>query len=286
VNAHESPRENSAEVPSSPRAAGEPVTPAAPDGSQGSRRTAAVAAVSAVIVLFIVLSPWPLLEKLRLVGYACCAQAQARTLRIGGEYMPLDARDAGIYLAFLLGLSMALVAGRVRSGRWPPGNLAALLGGLFVAMVLDGINSSFETRGLHGLYHTTNALRVITGVGAGMALALLGLPLVNRVIWRTPDNDAVASDYGELAGFIVAAAVLIGVLLAPPARLFYPLSVLSVIGVLVGWACINGTVMAVATRREHSAITLSDGALFLLAGVALSLVEIWIVGTIRAATSH
>ncbi len=287
VNAHESPRENSAGTAPSPRAAGEPIAPAAPEGSQGAgRRTVAVAAVSAVIVLFIVLSPWPLLEKLRLVGYACCAQAQARTLRIGGEYMPLDARDAGIYLAFLLGLGMALVVGRVRSVRWPPGNLAALLGGLFVAMVLDGINSSFETRGLHGLYHTTNALRVITGVGAGMALALLGLPLVNRVIWRTPDNDAVASDYGELAGFIVAAAVLIGVLLAPPARLFYPLSVLSVIGVLIGWACINGAVVAVATRREHSAITLSDGALFLLAGVALSLVEIWIVGTIRAATSH
>ncbi len=245
-----------------------------------------MAVASAVIVLFVALSPWPLSEKLRLVGYACCAQAPARTLRIGGNYMPVDARDAGIYLAFLLGLGMALVVGRARSGRWPPANLAAVLAGLFVAMVLDGINSSFETRGLHGLYHTSNALRVITGVGAGMALVLLGLPLVNRVIWRAPDNEAVASDYGELAGFAVAAAVLIGVLLAPPARLYYPLSVLSVVGVLVGWGFINGTVVAVATRREHSAVTLSDGALFLLAGIALSLVEIWIVGSIRSATSH
>lgn len=258
----------------------------APAHHPPDRRRPIAAALALVIALFVILSPWPFDAKLRLVGYACCAQSPARTIHVGGEYMPVDARDAGIYLALLVGVAMAAVVGRLRSAEWPPRNVAALLGGLFVAMILDGINSTMQTRGLHTFYHTTNALRVVTGVGAGLALAILGLPLVNRVVWRTPDDEAVASDYGELAGFAIGAAVVIGLLLAPPARLLYPLSLLSVLGVLLGWGLVNTVIVAVATRREHRAVTFADGGLLLLAGITLSLVEIWIVGTLRSATGQ
>ncbi len=262
----------------------------APQGAgvrrSANRRGLIAALLALAAALFVALSPWPLDAKLRLVGYACCAQAPARTIRVGGALMPIDARDAGIYLAVLLGLAMTVLVGRTRSGRWPPGNVAALLAGFFVAMILDGINSSFETRGLHGLYHTTNGLRIVTGAAAGLALTVLGLPLVNRVVWRTPENEAVAGDYGELAGFAVATAVLVALLLAPPAGLYYPLSILAVLGVLVGWGLVNALIVVVATRRENRAVTLADGGLILLAGVVLSLCEIWVVGTLRAATSH
>ena len=251
----------------------------------GDRRRLIASGLGLVTLLFMALSPWPLQAKLRLVGYACCAQAPARTLRIGGQLMPLDARDAGLYLALLLGLALAWAVGRGRGGRWPAANVAVLLLGFLLAMIVDGIDSSFETRGLHALYHTTNTLRVVTGAGAGMALSILGLPLVNRVIWRAPRDDAVAADYAELAGFALAAAILVAVLLRPPAWLYYPLSVLSVVGVLLGWGLVNTVIVAVATRREQRAVTRAEGALLLLAGVVLSLCEIWAVGAIRAATS-
>jgi uncharacterized membrane protein len=266
----------------------EPSVPAADvrgRGPRGGRRPLA-AALGLSAALFIALSPWPLDAKLRLVGYACCAQAPTRTIRIGGHLMPLDARDAGIYLALLLGIAMAVAVGRGRSGRWPCRPVAALLGGLFVAMVVDGINSSFQTRGLHGLYHTTNALRIVTGAGAGLALAVLGLPLVNRIVWQRPEDEAVAADYGELAGFAVGTAVLVAVLLAPPARLYYPLSVLAVLGVVAGWGLVNGVIVAVATRSENRAITLADGGVLWLAGIVLSLCEIGIIDVVRSATSR
>lgn len=250
----------------------------------GHRRRLIAAGLGLVALLFLALSPWPLAAKLRLVGYACCAQAPARTLRIGGQLMPLDARDAGIYLALLLGLALAWLVGRGRGGRWPSANVAVLLLGLLLAMVVDGIDSSFETRGLHALYHTTNALRVVTGVGAGLALAILGLPLVNRVIWRAPRDDAVAADYAELAGFALAGAVLAAVLLGPPAWLYYPLSVLAIAGVLLGWGLVNTVIVAVAARREQRAVTRAEGGLLLLAGVVLSLCEIGAVDVIRGAT--
>ncbi len=264
---------------------GSPAPPAPQPGLFGARRRAVGAALGLIAALFVALSPWPWDAKLRTVGYACCAQAPARTIRVGGALMPIDARDAGIYLALLLGVGMAVAVGRGRSGAWPPNHISALLGGLFLAMVLDGINSSLQTRGLHGLYNTTNALRVVTGVGAGLAAAILGLPLVNRVVWRAPDDEAVAADIAELGGFVVGAAVLALVLLAPPARLYYPLSTLAVAGVLAGWGLVNAVVVTVAMRREHRAVTLADGGLLWLAGIVLSMVEIWIVGTLRAATS-
>jgi uncharacterized membrane protein len=254
-----------------------PPRPATP-----GRRRPLAAALALVALLFFVLSPWPIERKLRLVGYACCTQAPTRTIRIGGQLMPVDARDAGIYLALLLCLGMALIVGRGRGGRWPAASVAALLVGLLVAMVLDGVNSTLQTRGLHALYHTTNAIRVITGAGAGMALAVLGLPLVNRVVLRSPEDEPVASDYGDLAGFVAATGVLVALLLAPPARLYYPLSILAVAGVLAGWGLVNGVVVTVAMRLENRASTLADAGLLWLAGIVLSLFEIWLVGTLRS----
>ena len=248
----------------------------------GGRRRPLAAALGLIAALFIALSPGPLDAKLRLVGYACCAQAPARTIRIGGHLMPLDARDAGTYLALLLGIALAVAVGRGRSGRWPRRRVAALLGGLFV----DGINSSVQTRGLHSLYHTTNALRMVTGAGAGLALAVLGLPLVNRIVWQHPEDEAVAVDYGELAGFAVGTAVLVAVLLAPPAPLYYPLSVLAVLGVVAGWGLVNAVIVAVATRRENRAVSLADGGVLWLAGIVLSLSEIGIIDAVRRATSQ
>jgi len=238
-----------------------------------------------VVILFVALTPWPLDAKLRLVGAACCAQASTRTLSFGGQSMPLDARDAGLYLTLLLALSAAVVVGRGRSAHWPPRPLLALLGGLFVTMVVDGINSTLQTRGLHAFYPTTNPIRVLTGAGAGLALAVLGLPLVNRVVWRTPEDEAVLEDYTELAGFVIVAVVAVAVLLASRAWLYYPLSLLSTLGVLVGWGLVNAVVVTVATRREQRAVTGRDAALLLLAGVALTLCEVAVIDLARHATT-
>ncbi len=265
-----------------------PVVEADPAGGQrpaNQRRRAVALGLGLVVVLFVALTPWPLDAKLRLVGAACCAQAPTRTLSFGGQPMPLDARDAGLYLTLLLALGAAAVVGRGRSARWPPRPLLALLGGLLVAMIVDGINSTLQTRGLHGLYPTTNPIRVITGAGAGLSLAVLGLPLVNRIVWRGPEDEAVLEDYIELAGFVVVAVVAAAVLLASRDWLYYPLSLLSTLGVLLGWGLVNAVVVTVATRREQRATTGGDAALLLLAGVVLTLCEVAVVDVVRHATT-
>lgn len=254
-------------------------------GKGAVRRRVIAAALGLVALLFVLLSPWPFDRKLQLVGYACCAQAPARTLSIGGHLMPVDARDAGIYLGFLLVVVMAAIVGRGRAGQWPGRNATYLLVGMFAAMVLDGVNSSMQSHGAHGFYHTSNALRLVLGTGAGLALAVLCLPLVNRVLWRVPEDEAVANDPTELAGYVVAAVVLGAVLLKPNPILYYPLSLLSALGVLVAWGLVNTAVVAVAMRRERRAVTRVDGALLVLAGIVLTLCEVWAVDAIRLATA-
>ncbi len=250
------------------------------------RRPLVAAVLGAIVLLFALLSRWPLDAKLRLVGAACCAQAPTRTLVIGGSLMPVDARDAGIYLVGLLTFGMVLIVGRGRAGRFPPANVTALLAGLFMAMIIDGVNSSLQAQGLHHLYPTTNAIRVLTGAGAGLALAMLGIPVVNRVVWRRPGDESFAMSYGELAGFVAAAAVVVALLLSPRPWLYYPLSILSIVGVLAGWGLINAMIVAVATRREHRVVSMADGGLLLLAGIVLTLCEVGAIDVLRIATSH
>ncbi len=237
--------------------------------------------LGAVLVLLFALTPWPLDAKMRLVGQACCAQSAPRTLTIGGQLMPLDARDAGIYLSFLVCLLWTVLVRRSRCALLPPWPLTALLLGLLGAMVLDGFNSSAQSHGLHGLYQSNNVLRVVTGAGAGLALVLLVLPLANQVVRWAPEPEAIVDDYLDLAVYVILAVVVVAVLLASRAWLYYPLSVLASVGVVVGWSGPNALVVAVATRREHKVATRGDTARLLLAGMVLTLLEMGAIDLVR-----
>lgn len=238
-------------------------------------------AFGVVLVLLFALTPWPLDAKMRLVGQACCAQSTQRTLTIGGQLMPVDARDAGIYLSFLVCLLWTLLVKRSRCALLPPWPLTALLLGLLGAMVLDGFNSSAQSHGLHGLYQSSNALRVVTGAGAGLALVFLVLPLANQVVRWAPEPEAIVDDYLDLAVYVILAVVVVAVLLASRAWLYYPLSILASIGVVVGWSGPNALVVAVATRREHKVVTRDDALRLLLVSIVLTLLEMGAIDLVR-----
>jgi len=243
-----------------------------------------IGALGAGLALLFALTPWPLDAKLRLVGQACCAQSTTRTLSIGGQLMPLDARDAGIYLSFLFCLLWTVLVRRSRCALLPPWPLTALLLGLLGAMVLDGFNSSAQSHGLHGLYESSNVLRVVTGAGAGLALVLLVLPLANQVVRREPELEAIVDDYLDLVVYVILAVIVVSLLLASRAWLYYPLSVLASAGVVIGWSGPNALVVAVATRREHKVVTRGDTARLLLAGMVLALLEMGVIDLVRHST--
>ena len=108
-------------------------------------------ALVTVIALFVIFTPWPLPDKLRAIGHACCAQIPSHTLTLAGQAMPLDARNSSIYGAVLVVIAMTWLLGRRRAGQFVSPRLGFLLMLAVLAMIFDGFNSLAETHHLRTL---------------------------------------------------------------------------------------------------------------------------------------
>lgn len=136
------------------------------------------------------------------VGDVLCHQMVQRSLVLQGNQLPVDARMTGIFGAAVLGLGLAARPGLAREAwwfgdaflraallpeRWRPAGLgaraglaAALLAVALAPAALDVLAESLSA------YESTNALRLATGVLAGLAggLALgAGLRVFESVGW-------------------------------------------------------------------------------------------------------
>jgi uncharacterized membrane protein len=203
------------------------------------------------LALFVLFSPWPLQEKLRTIGHACCAQIPSHTIRFDGQPMPIDSRNSGIYTGVLMVVAIMWLTGRRKAALFVPPMLRNLLMLVVLAMILDGFNSLAQTHHLHTYYQPSNTIRVITGTLSGMALAILTVPLFNSLVWRNPEDLAIADDFTDLVGYLVGAVVIIITLLQAPLLLYYPMSILSILGLLVTLTFVNTCIGVVSFRREN-----------------------------------
>ena len=107
------------------------------------------------------LSGEKLIEIFNWIGSLVCHQIQDRTLQIGGVYLPVCARDTGIYLGFLIGYSLLPLRNKRAHG---PPNLYVTL-----AMVLPLIGDVATQ--ISGLRVSTNDIRLVSGLLFGTALS-------------------------------------------------------------------------------------------------------------------
>ena len=245
-----------------------------------------LATLLTAITLFIVFSPWPLYDKLHTIGRACCAQIPSHTLRFAGQPMPIDARNSGIYLGVFLVIAILWLTGRFRAGLYVPSTVRNVLLGLTAAMILDGINSFQHSHHLHGFYAESNALRAITGTLAGMSLTILVVPLFNRIVWREPEALPIAADLTDLVGYLLGALLIILALLQAPVALYWPLSILSIAGLLITLTMVNTAIILVSLRRERTITTVASLAIPALSGLVFTCGEIAMLNIWRAIAYH
>jgi len=236
-----------------------------------------------VIALLLLLLPGDLLDKADRIGYAVCHQIPTRTYFFGGRPLPLCARCSGTYLGGLSGIWLILVLGRTRSHRWPPpGVLLVLLSFLFLWGV-DGLNSFLTFfPGLPHLYETRNILRLITGTMEGLTLVALITPFFNVTLWRHTTKDRTIRNGRELVVWLLMGA---GVILAVQSQwetLLYPLALFSGLGVVTMMTLVNTMIVTIASRRDGLAERWHQAVPLLLAGTALSLLELVVIGVGRA----
>lgn len=260
------------------------------------------------------------LAKPRMVGYAVCHQIPSHSLFVCGHQLPLCARCTGTFTGALMGfVGQAFLLRRRRAVNFPPPAIIVILVAFTVLWAFDGANSYLGTivRGPH-LYEPRHELRVLTGVLNGLTMSGLVYPAFNVTFWRgTVPERAIRNlrDLGVLvllevgtAGLVLAAAApwwLVGLSLdvvrqvAPSSFLLdagrfilglaaalqcialYPLAWLSTLGVVVLLASVNTMLVLIFGQRENVVDSWRGAALPLLAGLAVSLIQVGAITMVR-----
>ncbi len=131
---------------------------------------------------------------------------------------------------------------------WP---VVTVLGIAVLAMAADGFNSFLlDLRHWHP-YQPHNWLRVVTGVGAGIALGVTLAYLIGAALWSDPGMNTPVAGWREIGYASIGASVFGGVLLLDWAPL-YPMIALLLVATAVGTICTIAYLMLVLVRGTNN----------------------------------
>jgi uncharacterized membrane protein len=227
-----------------------------------------------------------LLDRLRWLDSGICAQLPSHSFYPGGQRLPLCARNTGIYLGFMVTLITLYAIGRGRAQRLPPWSIVVVLVLGIVVMAVDGFNSFFLDLGLAHLYQPHNLLRLATGLATGLALASLGLPLLNRLFWCEYCEQRSISSWAALLVLMPGLVLSFFAVASQNGLVLYPLALLSTAGVLMVLSSVNLVVVVAVSRRDQTftryrellpffgfALLLTIGEMLVLAQLKFSLLQ-------------
>ncbi len=161
--------------------------------------------------------------------HGLCAQTPSHTISFGGNMLPFDARMTGIYGGFLITIVAIVAGGKLFHYGNPPKRVIALLVFLVGLMAVDGFNSLLTDLMIWHPYESGNGLRVVTGYGTGVALAIALSWLLASSAWNL---GSPAPSIGRLRDLAVPAAGLVAyglLLIVSPGWLHFPVSMLLVV---------------------------------------------------------
>ncbi len=231
-------------------------------------------AVGLLLVGWLWNTPAGLLGKADALGYAVCHRIDVRSFHMGERQLPLCARCTGMYLGAMLGMVFQAVISKRRAGM-PPWRVLVFLGVLFVAFGVDGVNSFLHLfPGAPSLYEPSNLLRLLTGTGMGLAIALVLYPAFNQAVWRVVDPAPAVSG---LRHFLLILGLALGmdwlVWIENP-LLLYVFALISAVGVLVLLTMVYSLFWLIILRKENSYQWLTQMTFPLVAGFGVGLSQI------------
>jgi hypothetical protein len=222
------------------------------------------------------------MESVRALLFGVSAQRPSHSVFLGGEQLPLEARMGGIFLGFLCAVALVVVLGRLRASNLPGGALGVACWALVALTGLDGLNAFLFDGALAHLYTPSTAARLLTGLGAGLGLGLMALPVVASVVWSQPSDEASIEDPLELLGGLALAGLVGGLVLAGVGILLWPVAVAMLVGVVAAFGIATVYAIVLATGRGGQASTLSDLRGSLVSSLGLVLLELGALAGLRA----
>ena len=238
--------------------------------------------ILAAVLVFIgwfVNTPPGLLGKADAIGYAVCHRISERSFHIGNYQLPLCARCSGMYLGAVIGLVFQSILGWKR-GKTPHWSILAVLAVLFLAFGIDGANSYLYLLKqvspgilpkIPNIYIPNNTLRLLTGSGMGLGIAVMLFPAFNQSIWIDCDDKHSALPGWKAFGLLLGIQVILDLLVLTESPIvLYPLAIIGVLGVWLLLTLVYTIVWVMITGQDNN---LRQLWLPLLAGFTITLIQ-------------
>ena len=223
-----------------------------------------------------------LLEGGDFVSAAICHRLSSRSFAINGRPFPLCARCSGMYLGILLSFLLLAASGRHRWGDFPPTPILLILLGFVAIMGVDGVNSySHFFEDIPHLYTPRNWLRLLTGMGTGLAMGVVMFSALAQTLWQNVIWQPVIGSWRELGTLILLGLTTVVLILSNQPTILYVLALLSVAGILMIFASINSMLLLILTKREGRLISWRQAIFPLSIGLMLALIELGTITTLR-----
>lgn len=212
-------------------------------------RFAFVGLLGAILVGMLLWPGAPLHWKMYAAVHGVCAQVH--NVALGGEQLPLCARNTGIYSGFLLTFIYLVLLGRERAAKLPPPAIVVALAALVAIMAVDGFNSLFVDLFLPHLYTPRNELRTLTGIGMGTTMAVAIMLVLNLSLRRDPDMEQrVIGNWRELGGALLLGLLVHAAIYGNVAITYWPIAIVAWTGIVGILFLVNLLIVALVMNYE------------------------------------
>ncbi len=240
-----------------------------------------------LLVIWLFETPAGILGKADAVGYAVCHRIDLRSFHLGLRQLPLCARCTGQYVGAVVGLLFQAVFARRRSG-FPSRWVLVLLGLFGLAYAIDGLNSYLSAPlllqllpGLPRLYEPSNLLRLLTGSGVGLAIAVILYPAFIGSVYAQPDNRPAIRGIILLLALIGSVVLADLLILTNSPYFLYPAALVSAGGVIILLTLAYTIVILRIFKVENKYTQLFHTSLPLAAGFLVSMSQIALFDLLR-----
>lgn len=206
---------------------------------------------------------------LMFLGSTVCHQLAERSYFFDGVQMPLCARCIGIHFGFVLTMAYLLLGPKRLASKLPSTRQLIVLASVMAFFLIDaGLSYS-------GISPSDNLRRTLSGLALGVPLPFVLVPMLNLLSGRTNSSKGVfetPTDWLPLPALYVAGLVAI-VMAEDVGALFYPVSLIGVLGVFIFFTSVLSVIVLIALEKHpiphQSKIALAAGiAVTLLFGLA------------------
>ncbi len=201
------------------------------------------------------LAPWSLEQKAHAALHGLCAQRPSHSFAFDGRHLPFDGRMTGIYGGFLVASLYLAARGRYRAFGLPRPLTMIALGALVASMAVDGVNSLLLDLRLWHPYEPRNAYRLLTGLGAGVALSAGVCYLLATTLWRSGRPTSTVNGPPEVGLLALLQAPLALAVMSGASWLFMPVTLLLLTGATLTVGGLMLVVVVLVSRREGTFVS-------------------------------